>query len=289
MQTPGLAEAVALLAGRKTLALTGAGISTESGIPDYRGPDSVKRKINPVQYRDFIESEAARKRYWARSSVGWPKMQRARPNDGHLALAGLEQAGCLIGVLTQNVDGLHIRAGSSRVLELHGTLGEVRCLSCGMLEARGEYQTRMLEVNSHRTGFPSGTIIKDDPAPAAPDGDAVLAEATIDSFAVPSCLGCRGVVKPNIVFFGESVPADVVSEAWKLVGECEVLLVAGSSLAVYSGFRFVRGAASDGKPIVIVNRGPTRGDGLATVRIEGGTGEVLAGIAEQLSGPISTS
>jgi NAD-dependent SIR2 family protein deacetylase len=254
----------ALLSGRRVVALTGAGCSTESGIPDYRSPGA--RVRDPIQYRAFVQDPATRVRYWARSLVGWPRFQAARPNDGHHALATLERRGTLLGVLTQNVDGLHEAAGSRTVIALHGALAEVVCLSCGALEARDHVQHRLALLNP---GFGAD-------AEAAPDGDAEL--TAVDGFRVADCLPCGGVLKPNVVFFGEDVPGPRVDAAFALLAAAEVLLVVGTSLTVYSGFRFVRRAAERGVPVAIVNLGPTRGDPLATLRVDAPAGRVLAGL-----------
>jgi NAD-dependent deacetylase sirtuin 4 len=268
-----LRDLVDLLAGRRVVALTGAGCSTESGIPDYRGPETARRARNPIQYRAFLDSAAERRRYWARSFLGWPRMAAARPNDAHLALAGLERAGALQGVITQNVDRLHHVAGSARVIELHGALAEVRCLECGATEHRDSVQARLAVLNP---GFATRTVEH------APDGDAELDGEAVQRFAEAPCLACGGVLKPGVVFFGESVPAAVVEAAWALLAEGEALLVVGSSLAVFSGYRFVRRAAERAMPVAIVNLGPTRGDALAQVRVDARCGQVLPALAAAL-------
>lgn len=268
-----LAELARLLAGRRVAALTGAGCSTESGIPDYRGPETARRARNPVQYRAFLDSAAARRRYWARSFLGWPRMAAARPNPAHLALAALERAGALAGVITQNVDRLHHAAGSARVIELHGALSEVRCLGCGAIEHRDSVQARLAVLNP---GFAAWRVEH------APDGDAELDGEIVERFAVAACLACGGVLKPGVVFFGESVPAPVVEAARALLDESEALLVVGSSLAVFSGYRFVRRASERGLPVAIVNLGPTRGDAHAQVRVDARCGQVLPALAASL-------
>jgi NAD-dependent SIR2 family protein deacetylase len=275
LEGPALAEtlgrAVELLRGRRLVALTGAGCSTESGIPDYRGPGTRARARNPVQYRAFVEDARARQRYWARSMLGWPRFSEARPNEGHRAFAALEARGALRGVLTQNVDRLHHAAGSARVVELHGALAEVVCLACGALEARHALQERLALLNPRW----------DADVELAPDGDAELAQ--VDGFRVADCLACGGgVLKPRVVFFGENVPRATVDEAFALLEEGDALLVAGSSLTVYSGFRFVRRAAERGVPVVILNLGPTRGDPLATLRIDAPVGAALPALAAAL-------
>ncbi len=266
-----------LLQGRRVVALTGAGCSTESGIPDYRGPlpDGRPRpERRPIMLRDFLGSAAARRRYWARAVAGWPAVAGARPNRAHRALAALEERGGLAGVITQNVDGLHGAAGSRRVVELHGTLARVRCLGCGALGDRAELQERLLARNP-------GWLER--AAALAPDGDAELDAAEVARFAVEDCRGCGGALKPDVVFFGENVPARVVADAWGLFDQAGALLVIGSSLAVFSGYRFVRRAAERGIPIAIVNRGPTRGDGEATLTIDGLAGEILPRLSARWS------
>jgi NAD-dependent SIR2 family protein deacetylase len=266
-----------LLAERRIVVLAGAGCSTESGIPDYRGPEGVRRVRQPMQYQEFMRSEAARVRYWARSTIGWPRFAAARPNAAHLALARLESAGVIQGVITQNVDGLHQAAGSRRVVELHGSLAAVRCLQCGEVLTRTEYQDRLLGLNEGWFEALNG-----DTAELAPDGDAELPSWAESSFRVAPCAVCGGTLKPDVVFFGENVPASRVAEAWHLFGEAEVLLVVGSSLAVYSGRRFIYRAAEQAMPIGIINVGPTRADELAAAKVEGQVGLVLPRVAEEL-------
>ena len=261
---PDLAALGALLRGRRVVALTGAGCSTESGIPDYRGEGRSRRA--PIQYQQFVGSEAMRRRYWARAVAGWPTIAAARPNPAHRALAALEERGLVAGVITQNVDGLHGAAGSRRVVELHGALARVRCLGCGARCARDDLQARMLAAN------PGWLEVL---AAAAPDGDAELGDDVIARFVPPACRRCGGALKPDVVFFGENVPRPVVDAAWALFDEAEVLLVVGSSLAVFSGFRFVRRAAERGVPVAILNRGPTRGDPHAAVRLDATAGVAL--------------
>jgi NAD-dependent SIR2 family protein deacetylase len=273
------AEAVRSLAclmrGRRTLVLSGAGVSTESGIPDYRGPQGTLRARKPMQFREFAGSEDARRRYWARSAVGWARLDAAQPNPSHIALARTELSGSVIGVITQNVDRLHQAAGSRRVIELHGSLAAVRCMACGREEARVDFQARLLAANPQRWD-------PDPSAATAPDGDVDLGPSQEAGFVVPRCLHCQGVLKPDVVFFGESVPAPRVQAAWDMAAEAEVLLVVGSSLAVFSGFRLVDRAFREGKPIAIVNQGETRGDAMATVRIEARLGDVLPRVAAAL-------
>jgi NAD-dependent SIR2 family protein deacetylase len=216
-----------------------------------------------------------RQRYWARSLVGWPVIDRARPNDGHRALAYLESRGMVGGVLTQNVDGLHQAAGSRAVLELHGSLAAVRCLACKKIEARRSLQARMLALNP---GFRTLD------ATIAPDGDAEISAEAIAGFEPPSCTRCEGVLKPDVVFFGENVPRRRLVHAWNMYERADALVVVGSSLTVFSGFRFVKRAAEDGKAVAIVNDGPTRGDHLATIRVGGRLGTVLPGLPAVLAG-----
>ena len=274
---------VELLSGRRVVALAGAGCSTESGIPDYRGPEGSLRRREPMQYREFTGSAAGRARYWARSVVGWSRFRGARPNAAHEALAALEAAGVVRGVITQNVDGLHQAAGSRAVVELHGSLASVRCLGCGDASTRDAFQARLVAENEGwwqrvRAAVAGGAVA------LAPDGDAELPEWAVSSFRVPGCAGCGGVVKPDVVFFGESVPKAWVDAAWRLYGEGEALLVVGSSLTVYSGRRFVYRAEKEGVPIAVVNLGPTRADELAALKVEGRVWEALPRLAAALAG-----
>ncbi len=258
-----------LVANRVCVALTGAGMSTDSGIPDYRGPNA--RPIAPITYQQFISDFEFRQRYWARNHVGWQQMWKAEPNAGHYAMAELEKAGVIHGLITQNVDRLHVRAGSQNLIELHGHFEDVLCLECRMVIPRDHLHTRLSALNV-------------DFAPKVlqwtPDADAEIGDSS--SFVIADCEDCGGMLKPDIVYFGESVPAERVQRAFQLVDEAEVLLVAGSSLTVMSGFRFVKHAAKHGKDIVIINRGPTRGDELATLKIDAGTSETLSELAKLL-------
>jgi len=269
------ASLLALLRGQRLVVLSGAGCSTDSGIPDYRGPTGALRKRQPIQYQDFLRSDAVRRRYWSRSAVGWPVVAAARPSAAHHALAALEQAGCLTGLITQNVDGLHRAAGSAQLIELHGSLHRVRCLSCGAQRDRQALQAELLARNP---------AIAAALAVAAPDGDAEAAESLCAGFVVPPCGACGGVLKPDVVFFGETVPRAVVDAAWAMLTRGTVLVVLGSSLTVYSGFRFVRGAAERGIPVAIVNQGATRGDELAAVRLSAPLGPTLTALAAELAG-----
>ena len=267
-----LEQGAALLRGRRVLVLGGAGVSTESGIPDYRGPDR-KNPPTPMRFQQFVGSEAARRRYWARSFVGWARVAEARPNAGHRALAQLEAAGRLGGLITQNVDGLHQAAGSRGVLELHGSLAAVRCLSCGALSSRRLLQAQLRALNP---------LAQTAAAVLAPDGDAELTSDMEAHFVVPACSRCGGVLKPDVVFFGENVPKPRVARAYGLLERADALLVVGSSLTVFSGYRFVVAAVTAGKPVVIFNRGETRGDKDATFKLEGRLGEVLPALCELL-------
>jgi NAD-dependent SIR2 family protein deacetylase len=281
MLTRSFCDLADLLDGRRVVVLSGAGCSTESGIPDYRGPDSERRTRKPMLYQEFARDPLARRRYWARSAVGWRRVAAARPNPGHRALARMEEGGLVRGVVTQNVDGLHQATGSSRVVELHGNLASVGCLECGATERRDSLQERLLDLNP---GWGEGAKlpVPFDDAESAPDGDVELAAVSERAFQVAPCLRCGGVLKPEVVFFGENVPKERVDAAWELVDEADVLLVAGSSLTVYSGYRFVRGAAERNVPVGIVNLGSTRGDEIASVRVHGRTGEVLPALCETL-------
>jgi NAD+-dependent protein deacetylase sirtuin 4 len=273
-----------LLRHGRIVVLTGAGCSTESGIPDYRGPDGTARRRAPVQYLEFTSRETARVRYWARSAAGWPRVAQAAPNPAHQALARLERAGLLTGVITQNVDGLHAKAGSRHVVELHGSLSLVRCLSCRARIARAAYQDQLLAANPAWAEFLRSPASSAARVEGAPDGDAGVPDHLLHGFRVPPCGACGGLLKPDVVFFGENVPPARVDDAWRLFESADVLLAAGSSLTVFSGRRFVYRARDDGKPIGIINLGATRGDDLAAVKVEGRLGEVLPLIAAELTG-----
>ncbi|HSJ23772.1 MAG TPA: NAD-dependent protein deacetylase [Longimicrobiales bacterium] len=272
-----VARLAALLRGRRTVVLAGAGCSTESGIPDYRGTGAARRGA-PVQYQEFVRDPLARQRYWARSTVGWPRFSAARPNEGHRALARLEAGTAVAGIITQNVDGLHQAAGSGNVVELHGSLAAVRCLACDSAVSRGEWQEHLLAAN-HAWAEQVGGVT----AETAPDGDAVLHPDRVAEFRVPGCPTCDGIMKPDVVFFGENVPRPRVEEAWGLFDHGEVLLVAGSSLTVFSGRRFMYRACERGVPVVVVNRGPTRADEIAAAKVDGPLGVVLPHLASLLA------
>jgi NAD-dependent SIR2 family protein deacetylase len=251
--------------------LSGAGISTESGIPDYRGPTGTLRRHGPMTYQQFVGSAEARRRYWARSYLGWREISRARPNAGHVAVATLEQRGQVAGIVTQNVDGLHQAAGARQVIELHGGLDIVLCLSCGLRERRVSLDARLRAANP---SFGSAVTAVN------PDGDVELADAVLDEFVPVGCVYCASaLLKPDVVFFGENVPRSRVDACYALVEGARSLLVLGSSLTVMSGLRFVRRAAALDIPVAIVNLGATRGDPLASVKVEAPLGEVLADLA----------
>ena len=257
---------------RRLAVLTGAGCSTASGIPDYRGPGTARRARRPVQFRQFVTDAAWRQRYWARAAVGWRRVAQAAPNLAHASLAALD--GSLTGLVTQNVDGLHQAAGSRGVVELHGSLHQVVCMACGRTERREDVQDRLELLNP---GWADHVV------EAAPDGDAEL--DGVEGFRVATCLGCGGALKPDVVFFGESVPRDRVAAATAAVEQAEALLVVGSSLVVFSGYRFVRQAHRAGLPIAIVSLGPTRGDPLATVKVDARAGESLEAVVRAIRPP----
>ena len=262
-------------AHRQLFVLTGAGCSTASGIPDYRDEQGAWKRTPPVTYQAFTGDTATRHRYWARSMIGWPRVATARPNDAHRALASLEAQGRCEVLLTQNVDGLHQAAGSHAVIDLHGRLDGVVCLACGEVTPRAALQARLMQANPGWIDLQAGT---------APDGDADLEEKDFERFHVPACEACGGMLKPHVVFFGENVPADRVARCYAAVealGPDGALLVAGSSLTVMSGLRFVKRAAAGGTPIVIVNRGLTRGDALATYKLDVGCSEFLTELASR--------
>jgi NAD-dependent SIR2 family protein deacetylase len=253
--------------------LSGAGLSTESGIPDYRGPSASDRVVNPMTYQVFTKEPHSRRRYWARSHLGWKVIARARPNDGHRAVAQLQRRGLVDAVLTQNVDGLHQAGGALDVVELHGNLDRVVCLRCGAVSPREQLATRLHEVNAawDARWVDGATAIN-------PDGDVDLPDQALDAFTPVDCLVCDGVLKPDVVFFGETVPPDRVAASFTAVDAASTLLVLGSSLTVMSGYRFVLRAAKLGIPVAIVNQGPTRGDGHAAVKLEAPLGSALTGL-----------
>ena len=259
---------------RRVLVLTGAGCSTESGIPDYRDLNGDWKHPQPVMYQQFVGSQATRQRYWARSLVGWGRIAAAAPNRAHLALASLEAAGFVRGVITQNVDGLHTRAGSRQVIDLHGRLDTVQCLGCGALTPRAAFQSRLVERNGHLAGATASAF--------APDGDARLSDIDYAMVDVPSCPDCGGVLKPHVVFFGEGVPPSRVAAAFERLDEADALLVVGSSLMVFSGYRFVQAAVRASKPVAAVNLGRTRADDSIALKVPAPCGEALAAIDARL-------
>lgn len=266
-----------LVRGKSIVALTGAGLSTDSGIPDYRSPEALARGVRrPIHGPEFVRSEAVRRRYWARSALGWERMRLAQPNAGHHAIAELERRGDVARVVTQNVDRLHHKAGSRRVTELHGALADVACLACGAVEDRDALQARIVALNP---GWRAHA------APTAPDGDADVANEVVESFVVPACERCDGVLKPRVVFFGDNVARPVVDEAFSAVDAAEVLLVVGSSLSVFSGYRFLRRAVERGIPIAIVNRGPVRGEEHAVVKVDASASAALEALASRSPRP----
>lgn len=244
---------------RRVLVLTGAGISTGSGIPDYRDRDGERRGAPPIQGPEFRKSAAARKRYWARSMVGYPQLARAAPNAGHRAIAELATRGMLGELITQNVDGLHQRAGSADVLELHGNIHAVVCLDCHAQFARHVVQAQLAADNPALLGA-GGALL--------PDGDALLASSALEGFREPACVHCGGILKPDVVFFGDGIAHERSARAISRMQQADALFVVGSSLMVYSGFRFCRMAAETGKPVAALNLGKTRADELLSLKIE---------------------
>ncbi|MGX5680484.1 Sir2 family NAD-dependent protein deacetylase [Schumannella luteola] len=269
--SPEVAAAVEVLRGRTVAVLTGAGVSTDSGIPDYRGEGAPVR--TPMTFQQFLGDPDYRKRYWAGSHLGWKRFDSAEPNAGHRALADLEAAGVLDGVITQNVDGLHLRAGSRHVVDLHGTMDRVRCLTCGQFYARGSIADRLAADNPWLEAGENITL--------SPDGDVQIDDA--DAMVVPDCSVCGGILKPDVVFFGEFVPREKFDEARALVHRAGALVIAGSSLVVNSGIRLLDQATRRKLPVVIINRGVTKGDPRATVKIEAGTSETLVELLERLA------
>jgi NAD-dependent SIR2 family protein deacetylase len=257
-----------LIASGGVVVLTGAGCSTASGIPDYRGPNGAfTRGHKPMTYHQFLRDPQGRKRYWARGHVGWARFREARPNPAHEALATLEDRGLVDGIITQNVDGLHQAAGSRSVIDLHGRLDRVVCLQCGAMESRDSVHQRLTAVNPLLTAT-AGSI--------NPDGDTDIPDAVLDDFAMVGCSVCDGDLKPDVVYFGESVPGERVELSYQWVDQARCFLVVGSSLTVYSGRRFLIHAHKTGIPTVIINEGPTRGDDLASLRIDADVCAVLA-------------
>jgi NAD-dependent SIR2 family protein deacetylase len=253
--------------------LSGAGLSTESGIPDYRGPTGRARRADPMSYQVFVGAEADRRRYWARSHLGWRTIDRALPNAGHAAVARLERLGLLGGIITQNVDGLHQAAGAHDVVDLHGSLARVVCLGCRQLTSRHVLDRRLRLANPDWDAQ-VGVV--------NPDGDAVVAAADIERFRVVDCESCGGLLKPDVVFFGENVQRPRVDDCYAIVDRARSLLVLGSSLTVMSGYRFARHSAKLGIPVVIVNQGPTRADPLAGLTIDAPLGQTLTDLVDRV-------
>jgi len=255
--------------------LTGAGVSVDSGIPGYRDEEGNWKHSAPVMLQDFLRSEATRQRYWARSIVGWPVVARAQPNAAHEALASLEAMQRMHLLVTQNVDGLHQQAGSTEVIELHGNIGRVICLQCRATEERETVQLALREQNPEFVHAVAQT---------APDGDADLEHGALDAFSVPECRHCGGMLKPDVVFFGANVPRPRVEQAMSALDAADAMLVVGSSLMVYSGYRLCEHAQALGKPIAAINRGRTRADHLFTLKVERDCGEALTDLVDTLAG-----
>lgn len=264
-------RAAELLAGRRIAVLTGAGVSTDSGIPDYRGQGAPVR--TPMTFQTFLGDARARQRYWAGSHLGWQHFAAAGPNAGHRALADLERTGLVTGVVTQNVDGLHLRAGSRLVVDVHGSIDRVRCLACGQFFAREDVAARMTRANPW--------LAQPDSVRLNPDGDVDI--DAVDEMVVPDCTVCGGMLKPDVVFFGEFVPPTKFMQGAAIVRGADALVVAGSSLVVNSGIRLLEQAVKRRVPIVIVNRGETKGDSRASLKIDAGASEVLVALQERLS------
>lgn len=259
-------------AAPRLFVLTGAGCSTASGIPDYRDASGAWKHKPPVQFQDFMGAFATRQRYWARSMVGWLRVSAAEPAAAHAALADLERRGAVLKLVTQNVDGLHQKAGSEAVIDLHGRLDRVVCMGCGARTSRALMQDDLVARNPGWAGLT---------AAGAPDGDARL-EGPFDGFDVPGCARCSGILKPDVVFFGENVPRPRVAECYEALAASDGLLVVGSSLMVFSGYRFCLAAAEAGKPVAVVNRGRTRADEIAALKVDGDCGEILGSLAAAL-------
>ncbi len=270
IDSPELDAAIAVLRGRRVAVLTGAGVSTDSGIPDYRGEGAPVR--TPMTFQQFLGDTHYRKRYWAGSHLGWRRFDDAQPNRGHVALADLELAGLVDGVITQNVDGLHLKAGSQHVVDLHGSMDRVRCLTCGQAFARGDIADRIAAANPW--------IEHPETIELSPDGDVQIND--VQDFVIPDCSVCGGMLKPEVVFFGEFVPKEKFAEASALVTSADALVIAGSSLVVNSGIRLLEQATRRKLPVVIINRGATKGDNRATVKIDAGTTETLEALRERL-------
>jgi NAD-dependent SIR2 family protein deacetylase len=265
-----------LTSSRRCVVLTGAGVSTESGIPDYRDRNGAWKRTPPMQYQEFIGSHAARQRYWARALIGWQQFRHVEPNRAHHALTSLQQAGVVHTIITQNVDGLHQRAGSHDVIDLHGRIDLVECLQCKRSSPRAQMQLQLVELNPHWTNLT---------AEMAPDGDALLENSDFASFTLPSCEHCAGPLKPAVVFFGESVPKHSVDTAYEAIRHADLLMVVGSSLMVMSGYRFVREARALDIPIGLINLGLTRADDDVAIKVEDSCGQALQWLAATVSRP----
>lgn len=265
--------AASLRACSRIVAITGAGISTDSGIPDYRDAEGNWKRRAPVQFRDFVENAAVRRRYWARSMSGWPAFVAASPAATHNDLATLEAAGCLSAVVTQNVDDLHRRAGSRSIVDLHGRLSRVRCLDCGRRSSRTLLQEALLELNADFESRAAGL---------APDGDADLENVDYSKFEVPACARCGGMLKPDVTFYGETIPPQRTRQAEKAVGSADAVLVIGSSLMVFSAYRLVRNAVLSGIPVFALNLGRTRADELLTDKVVAPASEIMPALAKAL-------
>ncbi|MBR7833844.1 NAD-dependent protein deacetylase [Actinospica durhamensis] len=270
-----LDEVARLLEQGPVAVLSGAGLSTDSGIPDYRGVTGTLRRHTPMTYQEFVSSELGRRRYWARSHLGWRTITGARPNSGHAAVAALGASGHVAGVITQNVDGLHTAAGTRDPIELHGSLARVICLDCHSLSTREALDLRLRRANPDFQDLAASRI--------NPDGDVELDDDAVAGFDFVPCDVCGGMLKPDVVFFGENVPKPKVARCYALVDDAHAVLVLGSSLTVMSGLRFVRYAAKAAKPVAIINQGPTRGDAHAAVRLEAPLGPTLTALAARLA------
>lgn len=261
----------------RLVVLTGAGCSTSSGIPDYRDADGQWKHARPVQFRDFVTNDSVRRRYWAKSMIGWPRFHAAVPNAAHTALGKLEASGHITTLITQNVDGLHQKAGSRHVIDLHGRLDSVICLQCPAEQNRHDWQQRLRSEN--RRWDTEISAVAD-----APDGDALLEGADYSTFVVPPCPACGGMMKPKVVFFGERVPVNRAKQAMQALDAADALLVVGSSLVVYSGYRFALRASAHSQPVALLNRGYNRADDFADLKIDDDCGHVLGPLADSLTG-----